>query len=114
MKNPSRRGIFHPNDIKTLGIGGSPGPLSAPLPGLTKLSPKPPLSPMVSSTFGPPSSSGGSHSRSPSVAGIIGGSGSLGRSEARRAQSQTGFGKYTEDDEENYEDIFGKPNGNGM
>ena len=35
---------------------------------------------------------------------------------ARRAQSQsqTEFGKYTEDDDENYDDVTGKPNGNGV
>ena len=44
---------------------------------------------------------------------MSGGTGSLGRSESRRAQSQTEFEKYTEDDDENYEDVFGKPNGAG-
>lgn len=39
--------------------------------------------------------------------------GSLGRSEAKRFISQPEFGKYAEDDEEDYEDVFGKLNGNG-
>src|ERR1700722_9392630 len=116
MKNSSRRGLFHPDDIKTVGLSGSPGPLSAPLPGPIKLSSRPPSSSLLavgSSTFGPPSTHRGLHSRSPSLSGMSGGTGSLGRSESRRAQSQTEFEKYTEDDDENYEDVFGKPNGAG-
>ena len=42
-------------------------------------------------------------------------SGSFGRSEARRLHSQPEFGKYAEDDDEDYDDVFGKPaNGTGM
>jgi hypothetical protein len=29
--------------------------------------------------------------------------------EAKKLQNQTGFGKYTEDDDEDYEDVFGEP-----
>ena len=37
--------------------------------------------------------------------------GSVGRAEARRMLSATEFDKYTEGDDEDYEDVFGKPNG---
>lgn len=36
--------------------------------------------------------------------------GSFGRAEAKKAQNQAEFGKYAEDDEEDYEDVFGKLN----
>lgn len=61
----------------------------------------------------------GSHGRSTSLttphSGSGSGSGSFGRAEARRTQSQSQaeFGKYTEEDDEDYDDVFGKPNGNG-
>jgi hypothetical protein len=49
--------------------------------------------------------------RSSSLASAPGtGSGSFGRAEAKKAQNQAEFGKYTEDEEEDYEDVFGKPN----
>jgi hypothetical protein len=38
------------------------------------------------------------------------GTGSFGRADAKKAQNQAEFGKYTEDDEEDYDDVFGKPN----
>jgi hypothetical protein len=116
VKNSLRRGLFHPDDIKTVGLTStSPGPMSAPLPGLARKSSRPSLTPIVAvngPSFG--SQSGrGSHSRSSSFAGAAGSSGSVGRSEARRTLSQTEFGKYTEEDDEDYEDVFGKPNGTG-
>lgn len=40
-----------------------------------------------------------------------GSGGSVGRAEARRIQNVAEFGKYAEDDDEDYEDVFGKPNG---
>jgi len=57
-------------------------------------------------SFGPASAS--AHSRSASLAGT---NGSFGRAEARRTQSQAEFEKYTEEDDEDYEDVFGKLNG---
>ncbi|KAJ6584573.1 hypothetical protein B0H19DRAFT_1105620 [Mycena capillaripes] len=145
MKNSFRQGLFHPDDIKTFGLGRSPpGPLSAPsLSGLFNRStsdPKPtptrpPLSPLVTvaSVAGPASalnprtnsstSSGSispvppaslrlSHSRSSSFAGTsVGIGGSVGRAEARRMLNEAEFGKYAEEDDEDYEDVFGKPNG---
>ncbi|KAJ7163077.1 hypothetical protein C8R46DRAFT_1281413 [Mycena filopes] len=140
MKNSFRQGLFHPDDIKTFGLGRSPpGPLSAPsLSGLFNRStsdPKPsrpPLSPLVTASpiTGPasaldprthnnsgsvspvPASLRLSHSRSSSFAGTsVGIGGSVGRAEARRLLNETEFGKYAEEDDEDYEDVFGKPNG---
>ncbi|KAG6891524.1 hypothetical protein C0992_005059 [Termitomyces sp. T32_za158] len=113
MKNSVRRGLFHPDDIKTVGLAPSvPGPLSAPLPTLNR---KPSRSALntVATPAGPsfsPLSAGvqGSQSRSTSL--TPGSGGSFGHAEARRAQEQA-FGKYAEDDDENYEDVFGKLNG---
>jgi hypothetical protein len=112
MKNSVRRGLFHPDDIKVLGfVSNSPGPMSAPLPSLSRKQSRPCLSPI--SGMGPaPTGSMRSHSRSSSFVGSVSsGSGSFGRSEAKRATSQAEFGKYAEDDDEDYDDIFGKPGG---
>jgi hypothetical protein len=49
-----------------------------------------------------------SHSRASSVGG------SVGRSDAKRALSSSDFGRYTEGEDEDYEDVFAKPNGTGM
>ena len=110
MKNSFRHGLFHPNDIKTVGLGSSsPGPKTAPLPSLSRRPSRPSLNPLPSP--GPssnPTSRG--HSRSSSFASPPNG-GSFGRADARRLHSQPEFIKYTEDDEEDYDDIFGKPNG---
>ncbi|KAG6817006.1 hypothetical protein H0H87_000902 [Tephrocybe sp. NHM501043] len=114
MKN-TRRGLFHPDDIKTVGLAlGVPGPLSAPLPTLARKPSRPGLNTILPSpglSLGPSSAvSQGSHSRSSSFAATPGSGGSFGRAEARRVQDQT-FGKYAEDDDEDYEDVFGKSNG---
>jgi len=109
MKTSVRRGLFHPDDIKTIGIMASvgPGPSSAPLPSLSRKPSRASISPLGS--FGP--ASGSQHIRSGSLASAPGtGTGSFGRSEAKKAQNQAEFGKYTEDEEEDYEDVFGKPN----
>ena len=112
IKNSFRRGLFHPDDIKTVGLmPPSPGPKTAPLPDLTHKRSRPSLN-----TIGPASGSTTPHharSSSSSYAGPS--SGSFGRSEARRLHSQPEFGKYAEDDDEDYDDVFGKPaNGTGM
>jgi hypothetical protein len=110
MKNTSRRGLFHPDDIKTLGLApSSPGPKTAPLPELKRKSSKPSLSPMLPSPGFNGSASIHSHGRSSSY--VASGSGSFGRSEAHKLYHQNEFGKYTEDDDEDYDDVFGKPNG---
>lgn len=120
LKN-SKKGLFHPDDIKTIGLGPvDPAPKSAPLIPLNKKSSRPMLGGGFpsSSQQGPLNSAPalGSHGRSTSLTtpNSGSGSGSFGRAEARRAQSQTEFGKYTEDDDEDYDDVFGKPNGNGV
>ncbi|KAF8158498.1 hypothetical protein B0H34DRAFT_709124 [Crassisporium funariophilum] len=111
MKNSIRRGLFHPDDIKTIGLASSagPGPLSAPLPSLSRKASRPSISPL--GTIGPSSgASSATHVRSGSLATPLGSAGSFGRAEAKKVQNQAEFGKYTEDDEEDYEDVFGKPN----
>jgi hypothetical protein len=108
MKNNVRRGLFHPDDIKIIGLSNiTPGPLSAPLPSLSRKPSRPSISPLGS--LGPSSASSYSHSRSGSLA-TPGSAGSFGQAEAKKLQNQTEFGKYTEDDEEDYDDVFGKPN----
>lgn len=92
-----RKGLFHPNDIKTVGLGKiDPSPSTAPLPQDQSRGMRP--SPVASS----------SHSRASSV------SGSFGRSDAIHALSSSDFGRYTEGEDEDYEDVFAKPNGPGM
>ncbi|KAG1878473.1 hypothetical protein C8R48DRAFT_768034 [Suillus tomentosus] len=88
MKNSVRRGLFHPDDIKVLGLlSGSPGPMSAPLPSLSRKASRPSLSP-ISGMGLPPTGSIRSHSRSSSFVGSSSSaSGSFGRAEAKRAAS---------------------------
>ncbi|GBE85072.1 predicted protein [Sparassis crispa] len=107
LKNSFRRGLFHPNDIKTFALSAppSPGPKTAPLPTLSHRSSRPALSP-ISAAIPPPSRT---HTRSTSFIGPS--TGSFGRTESRRYPSQPEFGKYAEDDDEDYEDVFGKVNG---
>ena len=110
MRNSVRRGLFHPDDIKVLGISpSSPGPKSAPLPGLARKASRSSINPAGQN--GLPSSHARSHSRSSSFVGSNG-SGSFGHSEARRAASSHEFDKYAEEDNEDYDDIFGKVGGN--
>lgn len=109
MRNSVRRGLFHPDDIKVLGISpSSPGPKSAPLPGLSRKASRSSLSSAGQS--GPPSVRACSHSRSSSLVGSNG-SGSFGRSEAKRSASSHEFDKYAEEDDEDYDDVFGKVGG---
>ncbi|KAJ7070151.1 hypothetical protein C8F01DRAFT_1115466 [Mycena amicta] len=148
MKNSFRKGLFHPDDIKTFGLGNGNGPtppLSAPsLTGLFNRStsePKP-AKPVLSPLVGVPLMSGPasatlaslqqtnsgsmspvpsslrtlSHSRSTSFTGAGGGvgiGGSMGRADARRVLNEQEFGKYQEEEDEDYEDVFGKVNGAG-
>lgn len=112
-----RRGLFHPDDIKTVGLTSTtPGPLSAPLPTLMRKASRPSLSPVTTpnSTFGPSSAGLATHSRSASLAAPLGSGGSFGRTAGRGLQNHAEFGKYAEDDDEDYEDVFGKLNGTGM
>ncbi|KAF9453114.1 Pkinase-domain-containing protein [Macrolepiota fuliginosa MF-IS2] len=101
MKNSVRKGLFHPDDIKTVGLAASPGPLSAPLPGLSRKSSRPGLSTV-----------NGNSQRS-----VSSGGGSFGRADAKKAQTagdSEKFDKYAEVDDEDYEDVFGKPNGTNI
>jgi hypothetical protein len=114
MKTSVRRGLFHPDDIKTVGLAlASPGAKSAPLPDVSapghSRTQSHPLSALLPSTpsFTLPHRTR-SHSRSPSFAGSS--SGSFGKSEAQKLASRE-FNKYAEDDDEDYDDVFGKPNG---
>ncbi|KAI6042650.1 hypothetical protein EDC04DRAFT_2657661 [Pisolithus marmoratus] len=110
MRNSVRPGLFHPDDIKVLGITpSSPGPKSAPLPGLSRKASRSSLN--IAGQNGPSPGHVRSHSRSSSFVGSNG-SGSFGRSEAKRAASSHEFDKYAEEDNEDYDDIFGKVNGN--
>ncbi|KAF8349417.1 hypothetical protein F5887DRAFT_946059 [Amanita rubescens] len=82
MKNPTRRGLFHPDDIKVYSFGSaSSGPRSAPLPNLNKKASRSSLGPLITP--------------------------------ARQLQSQTDleFGKYAEEEDDDYDDVFGKPSG---
>jgi hypothetical protein len=120
MKNSLRRGLFHPNDIKTVGLGSvSASPMTAPLPAadgdgsqakrqarraslspLVSMPSAPIPGPMSARSYSQPSASlAQAHGRSASSTGS---NGSVGR-----AHEHT-FGKYAEDEEENYEDVFGK------
>ncbi|KAF8268543.1 hypothetical protein EI94DRAFT_1727509 [Lactarius quietus] len=118
MKTSVRRGLFHPDDIKTVGLAPpSPGPKTAPLPDIgvgrapRQQSPVLPSSASASPFVAPLPLSVRSHSHSPSLAGSS--SGSIGKSDARRLANSE-FNKYAEDDDEDYDDIFGKPNGSSL
>jgi hypothetical protein len=136
MKNSVRRGLFHPDDIKTMGlVHTSPGPMTAPLPDVS--SPSLPFAAPPSLSSAPSSSSASSmgvvgggrparpsmrHGRSPSFAGSSTGD-SFDRTEIRRMTSEGGvvasggsgggFDKYAETDDDDYDDVFGKANGGG-
>ncbi|KAI5117925.1 hypothetical protein M0805_002004 [Coniferiporia weirii] len=107
LKNGTRRGLFHPKDIKTMGLVQIPssGPHTAPLVESTAKSVRQSASPIA--RF-PSSSQPQPHARSASFAG------SLGRAEAARAAQNQEFDKYAEEPDEDYEDVFGKPNGNAF
>ncbi|KAI0682393.1 kinase-like protein [Cytidiella melzeri] len=110
LKTSLRRGLFHPDDIKTVGIAPpSPGPKTAPLPQLSHRASRPILNPLSSPGPSPGLASPRMHARSSSFAGA---NGSSYREEAKRVYSQPEIRKYAEDDEdEDYDDIFGKPSG---
>jgi hypothetical protein len=111
MKNGSRRGLFHPDDIpriarptaSELALDLTPTK-GRPLSGQYSRPDPSPITP-------PPQSAPnlGQH-RSVSQSHP---SGSLGRAEMRK-QTQSELERYTEDEDEDYEDVFGKPGSNGM
>ncbi|KIJ54808.1 hypothetical protein M422DRAFT_240892 [Sphaerobolus stellatus SS14] len=115
-KNSVRKGLYHPKDIKTFGLDiktfglgtVEPSPTSAPLPKSNapstpaSASSSPPSSIVNNKRPSPTPLTG--HSRSSSM------SGSLGR---RTISSGSDLERYTEPDEEDYDDMFavGKVNG---
>lgn len=111
LKNGSRRGLFHPKDIQTLGIKPpSPGPRTAPiLPPMNVGRP----SGMPSISRSNSSSQPHSHARSSSFAGSIGRAKSIGRAEAIQVAQSQEFDKYAEEPDEDYDDLFGKTSGPG-
>lgn len=139
MKTSVRRGLIFPSDIHTVGITGypfqtSPGPKTAPLPSFSPL-PSPPntllhrkSSFQVTSgsqrthSLTPPSTHGRSSSftglgvstGSTGSGGSGGGSGSFGKSEGKRTiASVSELGRYTEDEDEDYDDVFGRIGASG-
>lgn len=111
LKAGSRKGLFFPEDIKTVGVSSSPKnlspvpPKSAPLPSLPRRSshsdlpsPNTPISRRSSqSRFNGPMTPPSSMSK-----------GSTSESALKKIQSQAELERYTEDDDEDYEDVFGK------
>ncbi|KAF7767933.1 hypothetical protein Agabi119p4_7176 [Agaricus bisporus var. burnettii] len=101
LKNSFRKGLFHPDDIKTVGLSAPAALNSAPLPGLSRKSSRSGFSTMNGST----QRSSGS------------GGGSIGRADAKKIQSGNDldkFDKYAEEEDEDYEDVFGKPSGTNV
>ncbi|KAJ1303227.1 hypothetical protein OPQ81_011425 [Rhizoctonia solani] len=111
MKNGSRRGLFHPDDIprmarptaSELALDLTPtkvrplsGQYSRPEP--SPITPAPQSAPVL----------GGQH-RSASQSHPAG---SFGRKSQPQGQGQSELERYTEDEDEDYEDVFGKPGGN--
>lgn len=106
LKSGSRPGLFHPKDITTLGLSSvPPAPNTAPLLPSETTSKSPKFESATLSRI--PSGSKRSSSRSSSFAG------SLGRVEAARVALNQEIDKYAEEDDEDYDDIFGKPNSHG-
>ena len=102
LKNGSKRGLLHPKDIQTMGLGSTPPALqSAPILDSTPRMSRPaaPASPVSRSSS---ASRPQMHSRSSSFTN------SMGRAEALRVVQSQEFDKYAEDDDEDYDDLFGK------
>ncbi|KDN41719.1 hypothetical protein RSAG8_07250, partial [Rhizoctonia solani AG-8 WAC10335] len=111
MKNGSRRGLFHPDDIPRM---ARPTPSELAL-DLTPTKGRP-LSGQFSrpdpSPITPPPQSApalGAQSRSVSHPHPAG---SFGRKSQPQGQGQSELERYTEDEDEDYEDVFGKPGSN--
>ncbi|KAG8995688.1 hypothetical protein FRB94_008863 [Tulasnella sp. JGI-2019a] len=127
-KHSNRNGLFHPDDIKTKGLNGSGHNHSQSLtaPRQTSGSSSQPSTPFDSSSIRKVSS--GSTSSIPSQLSPLpspsiisqplpnhqratSSSGSFGRSDSRTRQTTSELGRYTEAEEEDYDDIFAKPSG---
>ena len=103
------------DDIKTVRLAPpSPGPKTVPLPDIgvghapRQHSPGPPASASASPFVAPLSLSVRSQLHSQSLASSS--SASIGKSDMHRLANSE-FNKYAEDDDEDYDDVFGKPNG---
>ncbi|KAG9000575.1 hypothetical protein FRB90_011783 [Tulasnella sp. 427] len=115
-RSQNRQGLFHPDDIKRIGLSGL-GESSSSKPLTLSTSPpsingslriassgsRSPLSPLPSPSILPTPLP--RHQRSSST------SGSVGRAEAKRQLTVDKLDQYTEDDDEDYDDIFAKPSG---
>ncbi|ELU38194.1 STE/STE11/CDC15 protein kinase [Rhizoctonia solani AG-1 IA] len=112
MKNGSRRGLFHPDDIprmtrptvSELALDLTPTkvrPLSGQFarPDPSPITPPPQSAPVL----------GGQHR----TASQSHPAGSFGRKSHLQGQGQSELDRYTEDEDEDYEDVFGKPGSNG-
>ncbi|CUA68863.1 hypothetical protein RSOLAG22IIIB_03729 [Rhizoctonia solani] len=111
MKNGSRRGLFHPDDIprmarptaSELALDLTPTkmrPLSGQFsrPDPSPITPPPQSAPVLGAQ---PRSVSQSHP-----------AGSFGRKSQHQGQGQSELERYTEDEDEDYEDVFGKPGSN--
>jgi hypothetical protein len=110
-RNSAKRTLYHPDDIKSVGIAQllpcsvlatsreGMSPVATPAPSR--------LRPARSGLF-PMAPHPDAHSRSLSL-----GSGSLGRLQAQRLHAQAELGRYMEDDDEDYEDMFAGPTEHG-
>ncbi len=116
-----RKGLFHPDDIKTLGLNGMNGPSTAPskirsasateppaptvrtIARTSSAGSRPPYSPLQSPSILSPSTNS-NHQRSMSHTG------SVGRAAMQRQKSSSELDRYTESDEEDYDDVFAKAN----
>ncbi|KAG8716348.1 hypothetical protein FRC09_015862 [Ceratobasidium sp. 395] len=108
MKNGSRRGLFHPDDIPRLSLRPSASELALDLTP-TKIRPQPSLliRPGPSPITPPPVSAPVLGHRSSQSTQLLPPSGSVGRAGLREE-----LGRYTEEEDEDYEDVFGKPGSN--
>lgn len=136
MKNGSRRGLFHPDDIQRFTSRPSLQDLSLDLtptklrpqpgkhsrPGASPLTPPPASAPILGQyhpnsqlQLHPMGSFGRADAQmysGPASAGTQLPTGSFGRAELKKTQSE--LDRYTEGEDEDYEDVFGKPGSNGM
>ncbi|KAF4617839.1 hypothetical protein D9613_005703 [Agrocybe pediades] len=104
LKNSVRPRLFHPDDIKTIGLSSpavvAPGPLSAPLPSLSRKPSRQTISPLGSLGHASGSARAGSFGKAEAQK-VVG---------AASSSNAPEIDKYAEEDDEDYEDVFGKPN----
>ncbi|KAG8817392.1 hypothetical protein FRC17_011250 [Serendipita sp. 399] len=108
LKAGPRRGPFFPSEIKTTGLtaagpGGSPGPKTAPI--LPRRSSHPDL---PSPTFPLTSSSSMSRFNGPITPPSSISRASISETNLKKIRSHSELKRYTEEEEEDYDDVFGK------